>query len=349
MLSSDFQNEVIRRYKLQKEYLGNDKSVNLLNPLVSVCIQTYNHEKYIKECLDSILLQKTNFDFEIILGEDDSNDATRQICIDYANKHKNKIRLFLRDRETTQLKDKNGTLLRRLNGIFTRMTAKGKYIALCEGDDYWTDPLKLQKQVDFMENNKDYSACFTNATIVNELDKTTRLFVNYIKEGNVSLFDIILRGGGIYPTASIVYRSLVNDNQRFIQIPELAGDTLLIINAALLGKIFFIDNNTNVYRQWSGGVYSGIMNDKSKLIDLWINNIVGYKKLNSATKYKYSKPIKVKLSKLSLNVLSIKINPKTTHLFQHLSFKDCIHLFALRIKYLLFKLYKKLLSTPQKF
>src|SRR5690554_233263 len=122
----DIQEEIKKRFLLQKEFSENECSEL---PLVSVCVQTYNHEDYIEKCLNGILIQKTNFNFEIILGEDDSKDATRQICIKYAKQYPDKIRLFLRDRTLTQLKDENGNLIRRLNGIFTRMSAEGKYIA----------------------------------------------------------------------------------------------------------------------------------------------------------------------------------------------------------------------------
>jgi len=122
-------------------------------PLVSVSVVTYKHEQYIKQCLDGILMQKTNFEFEILLGEDDSPDKTREICIEYANKFPKKIRLFLHDRSNVIYI--NGSPTGRYNSLYNLTNARGKYIALCEGDDYWTDPLKLQKQVDFLEKNED--------------------------------------------------------------------------------------------------------------------------------------------------------------------------------------------------
>ena len=90
-------------HSLQKEYLGTTKAINNLTPLVSVCISTYQHAKYIGQCLDGILMQKTNFLFEIVLGKDESTDRTRQICIKYAEKFPDKIKLYLRDRKLTAL------------------------------------------------------------------------------------------------------------------------------------------------------------------------------------------------------------------------------------------------------
>jgi glycosyltransferase involved in cell wall biosynthesis len=125
--------------------------------MVSVCIQTYNHEKYIAQCLENVLNQKANFLWEIILGEDESSDSTREICIDYSRRFPDKIKLFLHSRSNVIYV--NGNATGRNNLIQNLTNAKGKYIALCEGDDYWTDQYKLQKQVDFLEANPDCVSC----------------------------------------------------------------------------------------------------------------------------------------------------------------------------------------------
>lgn len=118
-------------------YIDNNK------PLVSVCMITYNHEKYIKDAIEGILMQKTSFPIELIIGEDCSTENTRKIVEDYAEKYPNLI--------FAQYSEKN---LDMMNNFFNVLQAvRSKYIALCEGDDYWTDPLKLQKQVDFLANN----------------------------------------------------------------------------------------------------------------------------------------------------------------------------------------------------
>lgn len=162
------QKEIRRRFALQEEYGGIYKPINQTQPVVSVVVSTYQQVDYIQQCLDGILNQKTNFPFEIIVGEDDSQDGTREICISYAEKYPDKIRLFLRDRKLSHLHDENGNLICLLNGIsgFSRMSARGKYIAFCEGDDYWAVPSKLQKQFDYMERNKDCSLCYHAITRV---------------------------------------------------------------------------------------------------------------------------------------------------------------------------------------
>ena len=116
-------------------------------PLVSVCVQTYQHVDYIEDCLEGILMQETSFSYEILLGEDASTDSTRNICIEYAERYPDKIRLFLHSRENNI--EIGGQPTGRFNYLYNLYNANGKYIALCEGDDYWTDSLKLQKFLNF--------------------------------------------------------------------------------------------------------------------------------------------------------------------------------------------------------
>jgi len=124
-------------------YIDNNK------PLVSVCMITYNHENFIKDAIEGILMQKTSFPIELIIGEDCSTDNTRKIVKDYEEKYPEII--------FAQYSEKNLGMIN--NFLNVLQAARGKYIALCEGDDYWTDPLKLQKQVDFLEANPEYVIC----------------------------------------------------------------------------------------------------------------------------------------------------------------------------------------------
>ena len=93
---------LLKRFQLQQEYLGDNKAINAVSPIVSVCVSTYQHVDFIRECLDGILMQVTDFPFEIVVGEDESTDGTRDICIDYARRFPDKIRLFLRERSLSQ-------------------------------------------------------------------------------------------------------------------------------------------------------------------------------------------------------------------------------------------------------
>lgn len=128
----------------------NTEGSNRSNPLVSICCITYNHESYLRQTLDGFLMQKTTFPVEIVLAEDCSTDGTRKICEEYAAKYPEKIHYIHRDHNVGYNE----------NEYEAMCAAKGKYIAYCEGDDYWTDSLKLQKQVDFLESHTDYSVCW---------------------------------------------------------------------------------------------------------------------------------------------------------------------------------------------
>lgn len=132
-----------------------------VKPKVSICVQTYNQEQFIAQCLDSLLAQETDFDYEILLGEDQSTDNTRAICKQYAEQFPNKIRLFLHERANNITID--GVPTGRFNFLNNLFHARGKYIAFCEGDDYWIDKNKLQIQYNEMEANQDLSICYTLA------------------------------------------------------------------------------------------------------------------------------------------------------------------------------------------
>ena len=122
------------------------------NIMVSICCITYNHENFIRDAIEGFLMQQTNFDYEIIIANDCSPDNTDSFVKKYINNHpKGKLIKYFRH-------DKNIGVMP--NFIFALKQCTGKYIALCEGDDYWTDPYKLQKQVDFLEANLDYTICF---------------------------------------------------------------------------------------------------------------------------------------------------------------------------------------------
>jgi len=127
------------------------------NTIVSVLMLTYNHEKYVETAIKSILCQKTNFCFELLIGEDCSTDNTRQIVIEYGNKNPDIIRTFLSVKNVGAIENEKKLM----------EMAQGKYIAFCEGDDYWTDEHKLQKQVDFLESNPDYGLVHGDTNLLN--------------------------------------------------------------------------------------------------------------------------------------------------------------------------------------
>ena len=222
--------------------------------LVSVAIVTYNHEKFISQAIDSVLSQKVNFNFEIIIGEDCSTDKTRDICILYQNKYPHIIKLILND--------KNVGL--RKNNITTWSTCSGKYIALCEGDDYWTDSCKLQKQVDFLESNNDYSTCFHQTMIKHDqMDESDRLFTTNISKNIFEFNDIVERW--ISHTTSLVFRNFFNENPNhpIFTSPLFWSDRPLEAFLAKQGKYYYMDEAMSCWRQ-----YDGNMSKSKKLHEL---------------------------------------------------------------------------------
>jgi glycosyltransferase involved in cell wall biosynthesis len=255
----DVEKEIERRFQLQEEFLGTDKPVNKMLPLVTVRTITYQHADFIEDCIKGVLMQRTNFPFEFIIGEDGSTDGTREICERYAREHPDKIRLFVRDRELTQLYDENGNFIRRLNGLFTIKSSRGKYMAICEGDDYWTDPLKLQKQVDFLEAHPDCGLVHTdydlfyvaeNRTVRSACESFWSMRTSY--EDREQLFDMLIEGSYPILAATTMFRkSLYNAVRKQIDEVDgqfLLGDTVVWLEMSRLTEFHYINEVCVTYR-----------------------------------------------------------------------------------------------------
>ena len=234
-------NNFIKKYQKKEVKQYPNKVLN--KPLVSVCVQTYQHANYIKQCLDGILMQKTTFPFEILLGEDNSTDGTREICLEYAKKYPKKIRLFLHARENN-IKI-NGQPTGRFNFVYNLFSAKGKYIALCEGDDYWTDPLKLQKQVDFLEKNFDYNMTLGRTKKYDENSKSFRDISDFFNiNKQLTLKNYIAYN--FAHTSTFLFRNNFILPDWFSKVH--AGDQTIFIIATANGKIKYFKDFFSVYR-----------------------------------------------------------------------------------------------------
>jgi glycosyltransferase involved in cell wall biosynthesis len=234
-------------------------------PLVSVVIITYNHKNFISQCIEGVLSQQTNFLYEIIIGEDESSDGTREICQNYANRCPEKIQLLLRSRiDVIYIDDKPTGIF---NFIETLKAATGKYIAICEGDDYWTSSDKLQNQVDFLEANPDYNLCFHNAIVKHEDEhKAETVFRNLESnklQKNKEVYDMddLISEEPLIPTASLLFRKTTP----FI-FPKwfstiMNTDMALFIHTCGNGRIKYFDECWSVYRKHKGGVSNFITGD----------------------------------------------------------------------------------------
>ena len=216
-------------------------------PMVSVHVSTYQHADFIRDCLDGVVMQETDFPVEIIVGEDDSDDRTREICKGYADEHPDKIRLFLHRRENN-IKI-HGRPTGRFQFTYSQFVARGRYIATCEGDDYWTDPMKLQKQVEFLETNKNYSYCYHPFHRVFDGENNKRT-----KTKNESWA----------ATSTLLFRNIIKKLPS-IYFNIIHADTFLKRRLELDGKCYRIcEIEPSIYRIHDGGIYGGHKNIRKK-------------------------------------------------------------------------------------
>ena len=214
-------------------------------PFLSICIITYNQEKYIEKCLLGVSSQKLNCEYEIIIGEDKSTDMTLKLCRDYLNKHMDRVRL-----------NENQVNMGMIGNWFSTISeGKGKYIALCEGDDYWIDPYKLQKQVDFLQTNPEYGMVCTdyNKLYMNGLRIVKNCFPEkYVKSGTVKYEDYILDKSSIGTATVLFRRELYNHYITEIGEEQIKrwniGDTPMWLYFALKSAIKVLPDVTAVYR-----------------------------------------------------------------------------------------------------
>ena len=260
MTAFDYGKHLEYLFAKQKEYLGTDKEVNMTEPLVSVCVAAYQHGAFIAQCLDSILSQESTFPFEIIIGEDGSSDNTREICQAYADRHPDKIRLFLRNREETTRK-RDGRMLY-FNFKLVLMSCRGKYMAWCEGDDYWCDNSKLQKQCDFLEQHPDYGLVYSRFGVVNhagEITGESRPIYNSGRE----CFD--MWKSPVVGTPTVMNRVDLMKGLLERVVHESLFFTMDIWfwrHLAILSKVHGFDEKMSVYRVHAGGITK---NPNSKL------------------------------------------------------------------------------------
>ena len=290
-------------------------------PLVSVFCLTYNHAPYIRQCLDGFLMQRTSFDYEVIINDDASTDGTTEIIKEYENKYP-EIIIPIYHEENLYSKGERGFWNK-----YCLPRAQGKYIALCEGDDYWTDPYKLQKQVDFLEEHPEYSMCFHNAVVFNDEHDRKNLRFNNLSHSQIVSLKMIT-DNWIIPTASIVFR------KNCYRQPEWAskiysGDMLLALMCYSVGKLYYLNEVMSFYRKnLKGGSMSACLNNNSFfVID---QHAMLYNYYNQETNRKYEFILKRKIRELRRTkrfialrrkslLLAILLNP--VYVFKRLKYK----------------------------
>jgi len=235
--------------------------MNVINPLVSIICRTYNHEKYISDAIESFLMQKTDFSIEIIIYDDASTDNTANIVRKYEKKYPSIIRPIYQ-KENQHSKGFNTSV----GLIYSK--AKGKYIASCEGDDYWTDPYKLKKQVEFLEQNTNYIATAHNVRVIDENNELVSDKLNPYKLFDEHIYTVKDAEQLRLPfqTASLVYRNIwlsISDEiiKSYLKC-KTNGDHKIATLLALMGDIFCLSDMMADHRKivsfgtsWSARTY----------------------------------------------------------------------------------------------
>lgn len=255
-------------------------------PLVSICCLTYNHERFISDCLDGFLMQKVDFDFEILIHDDASTDNTAEIIKIYQTKYPEIIKPIYQ-KENQYSKGVSPTFK------YNFPRSKGKYIAMCEGDDYWTDHFKLQKQVDFLENNDDYNLCVGGFKTYNVYTKESETIIKIPKgvlknESGYSFNLEHTKRNWLTKTLTAVFR---NDKKLFEKVLnyKYGRDIHLFYHLLKSSKGFYFTKEMGIYRIHEGGVNSM---KQGKM-----NTIAGYKayrELYKANKDEWTRFLSIK-------------------------------------------------------
>lgn len=291
---------------------------------VSICCLAYNHEKYIEKALMGFLSQQTQFRYEIIVNDDASTDKTASIIRNYERLYPEIIKpIYQKENQFS----KGISIL----DTYVYPKAEGKYIAVCEGDDYWIDPLKLQKQVDYMDKNPDCTFCFTNGWIDNMQTNNRRKFIPYSKADEKYFYD----GSKDYtlknmyevsfaPTASYLFKKIDLN-----KLPETyykrvpAGDLKTRLYFTALGYAHFIDEKTCVYRE---NVPNSVMtrwryNNRKEIYDRSVKIVNMINEVDKYAEYKYTEELD------NIKKIHVETMLQNAPTFYVLENKDCRRIF----------------------
>lgn len=224
--------------------------------VVSIRCIAYNQEPYIRQCLDGFVMQKTNFHFEAIVHDDASTDGTAAIIKEYAEKYPDIIKPIIETEN--QFSKHDGSLREIMN-----KACKGKYVAMCEGDDYWTDPYKLQKQVDFMDRHPGIIACFHNARVQY---KDHVLLFNDLEENHYPSTEDIIKRRWFIATATLLFRNCLKEMPEWSR-GVINGDYLTELLLAKEGGFYYMDDVMAVYRQDGMGLSAALNRNKADMTD----------------------------------------------------------------------------------
>lgn len=251
------------------------------NKLVAIRCLAYNHEKTIRQCLEGFVMQKTDFPFVAIVHDDASTDGTADIIREFEEKYPDIIKPIY---ETENQYSKQGALKK----IMDDACVGYKYIALCEGDDYWTSPDKLQRQIEFLESHPEYSMCCCDAVVLT--DNGERDWSISDKDTDLKIENLIKKGGLYIPTAGLVYRSTVKENYPECCKQCKVGDHPLQIMCGLKGKVRYMSDKMAAYRYAMGNSWSATRKnqDINKLMNAWKSSLIMLNGLNELSDFEHN-------------------------------------------------------------
>lgn len=270
--------------------------------LLSIRCFVYNHEPYLRQCLDGFVMQKTSFAFEAIVHDDASTDSSAAIIREYADKYPEIIKPIY---ETENQYSRHDGTLRRI--MDSAISSSSKYVAICEGDDYWIDPYKLQKQVDALEAHPECSICFGKVKVVSEKGDYLGWSIpvnNNLEGGLIDLavytYEQFRKTRWTFQTSGYLYRSHLGRTISSVMQNEFSsfpyGDTPLVLICLMNGNGYYIDEELSCYRWQSIGSWSeknaNIISFKINVSKKLINGLIAFDQMTS---YKYHSNVKIKI------------------------------------------------------
>lgn len=301
-----------------------------MTPLVSICILTYNHEEYVSQMLDSMLSQRTDFGFEILIHDDASTDRTADIIKGYAEKYPEIIKpVFEEENQFSKSEIKN------ISGIYNFPRALGKYIAMCEGDDYWTDDEKLKLQVEYMENHPECSLCLHSAHRINIGVTGDKLMRPYKESREVSPDEIIDKSSG-YPTASLLMRADLMKALPDFYMKAPIGDIPMQLTMAAGGYGYYMDRPMCAYRYFAPGSWTRDMiegSDAAAKQDLYLKQMTDmYDSFNDFSGHRFESAVESAKQRLVFgNAVNTRrweiiLDKSNKRYFSEMPFRDRVYL-----------------------
>jgi glycosyltransferase involved in cell wall biosynthesis len=241
----------------------------IADPLLSVCVQTYQHAEFIEECLKAILSQEVDFRYEIIIGEDGSTDDTRRICEKFVKAHPGVIRLFSHSRENN-IKI-NGKPSSRFNMLYNLYHARGKFLAFCDGDDYWIDKNKLQKQVDFLKANPEIGMVACEIVMSDGKERKKLNAIQYF-----AYEDLFRRGFKNFNHSTRVLRShpIIKDLPAWHFQCNSFDTVMLFITLKYIGSMATLPFQGVCYRVHGAGLFTSLNREQRRALGNKLREVV---------------------------------------------------------------------------